>query len=283
MDAVWVWAEDEYAARLRNRGPKLTPKQRYEKVKRERYEAAIANAPIYAKENVTQQITREGYFRFLDLSPELRNRIYAFATHAGKPQDLNRLWLPPVAKVSRQLWKEALPVYFANNTFTVEVGTNYALHQIQGAIRFAMDTEDVDGWFIDDRDPSYHVSGSIELDGIPRTLLRRLDDEVIRIRDIQILVKGRVGKRAKGRELRRTMIMLSAARKGDNGYSIISRLDHHGWNDQRVIKDLQYIRDFGQATLEYVLEDSPNGLSLDDVQTIARAFRVKPRVRHEPD
>ena len=64
-------------------------------------------------------------FRLLDLPPELRSRIYAFAVrNEFPPCFLSELLPPPLALVSVQVWREALPVFFAENTFAVSLRSN---------------------------------------------------------------------------------------------------------------------------------------------------------------
>ncbi|KAK5168799.1 uncharacterized protein LTR77_006108 [Saxophila tyrrhenica] len=64
-------------------------------------------------------------FRFMDLPPELRNRIYGFATHNEVPLRLRALKPPAITRVSRQVRSESIPVYFDVNTFVVQTTAPY--------------------------------------------------------------------------------------------------------------------------------------------------------------
>lgn len=64
------------------------------------------------------------FHRFLDLPAELRNKIYSYAVLINKPIHLAAAFAPPITRVSKQLRAEALPVFFAENSFTVEVTSN---------------------------------------------------------------------------------------------------------------------------------------------------------------
>lgn len=64
------------------------------------------------------------FHRFLDLPAELRNGVYSYAVLINKPIHLAAAFAPPITRVSKQVRAEALPVFFAENSFTVEVTSN---------------------------------------------------------------------------------------------------------------------------------------------------------------
>ncbi|KAK3618129.1 hypothetical protein LTR56_024847 [Elasticomyces elasticus] len=68
------------------------------------------------------------YFRLLDLPPELREYIYAYATVTQDPRPLEWLTLPVLALVSKQVRAEVLPQFFAQQLYENENGviSNYA-------------------------------------------------------------------------------------------------------------------------------------------------------------
>jgi len=66
-------------------------------------------------------------FRFLDLPPEISNRIYAYAVQNGNESGTRNLASfnePAITAVCRQVRFESLPVLFADCTFEVVVGSN---------------------------------------------------------------------------------------------------------------------------------------------------------------
>ncbi|KAK5717522.1 hypothetical protein LTR17_016056 [Elasticomyces elasticus] len=67
-------------------------------------------------------------FRLLDLPPELREFIYAYATVTEHPWGLESLRLPAIALVSKQIRAEVLPLFFAQQLFENEnrVLSNYS-------------------------------------------------------------------------------------------------------------------------------------------------------------
>ncbi|KAK3722723.1 hypothetical protein LTR37_002294 [Vermiconidia calcicola] len=58
------------------------------------------------------------FHRFMDLPAELRSRIYDYYT-ASFPQVLRMPTQPPLARVSRQMRQEVLPVFYSRQTFTI--------------------------------------------------------------------------------------------------------------------------------------------------------------------
>ncbi|KAK4543985.1 hypothetical protein LTR36_004759 [Oleoguttula mirabilis] len=67
-------------------------------------------------------------FRFLDLPPELRNRVYTFhlatAANDGKIYDLTSLKEPAIAAVSQLVRQESLPIFFTEAAFELYVGAD---------------------------------------------------------------------------------------------------------------------------------------------------------------
>jgi len=63
-------------------------------------------------------------FRFLDLLPELRIRIYALAISTNGPRCMTKA--PTLALVSKQVRAEVLPVFFSECTFAIRLHSNYA-------------------------------------------------------------------------------------------------------------------------------------------------------------
>lgn len=66
-------------------------------------------------------------FRFMDLPPELRTQIYGLVAvdPEGEQQNLTRLVLPPITRVSRLVRMESLPIFFSDNSFYVVVYSNF--------------------------------------------------------------------------------------------------------------------------------------------------------------
>ncbi|KAF2169247.1 hypothetical protein M409DRAFT_52513 [Zasmidium cellare ATCC 36951] len=64
-------------------------------------------------------------FPFLDLPPEVRNRVYSFAFSNIATRDLSQTRIPPVALVSHQLRDKALLVLFASPHFRLTAGNNF--------------------------------------------------------------------------------------------------------------------------------------------------------------
>lgn len=67
-------------------------------------------------------VSQEQPFRFLDLFPEVRNRIYTIVV-AGS-YDLTNFATPAIARASQQLRAEVLPVLFAEGDFHVKMVSN---------------------------------------------------------------------------------------------------------------------------------------------------------------
>ncbi|KAK5127539.1 hypothetical protein LTR85_006879 [Meristemomyces frigidus] len=67
--------------------------------------------------------TAEPAFRFFDLPPELRNRIYRFALVENASVRIERTGYarPPLLRTSRQIRAESLSIYYSENKFTVSM------------------------------------------------------------------------------------------------------------------------------------------------------------------
>ncbi|KAK4959413.1 hypothetical protein LTR10_004217 [Elasticomyces elasticus] len=66
-------------------------------------------------------------FRLLDLPPELREFIYAYATSIACTRYLGKLRVPPLALVSKQIRAEVLPQFFAQQPYEGVLTSNYPL------------------------------------------------------------------------------------------------------------------------------------------------------------
>ncbi|EME82665.1 uncharacterized protein MYCFIDRAFT_196169 [Pseudocercospora fijiensis CIRAD86] len=97
-------------------------------------EANVAKFERWYKNLKTRSAAREiaaksKSFRFLDLPPELRNRVYAFAfqnmKNFGKRQNLALVALPTITRVSRQIRQETLPLFFATTHFRLVVASDF--------------------------------------------------------------------------------------------------------------------------------------------------------------
>lgn len=70
-------------------------------------------------------------FRFLDLPPEIRNRIYTYVileSTGAVALNLANFKEPAITAVSHQVRNESLPVMFAECTFNILVGSNLRKH-----------------------------------------------------------------------------------------------------------------------------------------------------------
>lgn len=94
---------------------------------------SAATSPIERMEDQTgdemraEEARAEEPFRFMDLPPELRIQIYSLVAvdPDGKQQNLTGLVLPPIARVSRLVRIESLPIFFSDNSFYVVVYSNF--------------------------------------------------------------------------------------------------------------------------------------------------------------
>ncbi|KAF2169251.1 hypothetical protein M409DRAFT_20474 [Zasmidium cellare ATCC 36951] len=67
-------------------------------------------------------------FRLMDLPPEIRNRIFSYALPGKGNNTLNRnvanFRFPALSRVSREVRRQTLPIFFAEFDFVFNVGTN---------------------------------------------------------------------------------------------------------------------------------------------------------------
>ncbi|KAK5675104.1 hypothetical protein LTS10_012178 [Elasticomyces elasticus] len=82
----------------------------------------LANGPLSLQE-FQARLTQT--FRLLDLPPELREFIYAYATATAYARELGGVKLPTLALVSKQIRAEVLPQFFAQELHVGHVVSNY--------------------------------------------------------------------------------------------------------------------------------------------------------------
>lgn len=56
---------------------------------------------------------------------ELRNLIYSFTLASREPLSLYNFQIPPLLRVNSQMRREALPLFFAESTFDIELGSTF--------------------------------------------------------------------------------------------------------------------------------------------------------------
>ncbi|KAF2724348.1 hypothetical protein K431DRAFT_291849 [Polychaeton citri CBS 116435] len=83
--------------------------------------------PVHHSSHGMTTRSRAKIFRLLDLPPELRNRIYEFLLQDEEEIPLQDVKLPSFLKVNRQVFAEATPLFFAINTFTHNVRSNWCV------------------------------------------------------------------------------------------------------------------------------------------------------------
>lgn len=67
----------------------------------------------------------EEAFRFVDLPAEIRNEVYSLVISSStSPFNILTFSTPAISKVSTQLRSEALPLFFAEANFYVNVSTD---------------------------------------------------------------------------------------------------------------------------------------------------------------
>ena len=82
-------------------------------------------ATSYVDAQARQLINSVEPFRFLDLPPELRNRIYSMSMATDDtiwiPCSNSQDMQPDITRVNSQIRREALPVFYAENTFQMDI------------------------------------------------------------------------------------------------------------------------------------------------------------------
>ncbi|KAK5138138.1 hypothetical protein LTR08_004833 [Meristemomyces frigidus] len=73
-------------------------------------------------------------FRFFDLPPELRNRVYDLLLPEGTPTEISSR-RPVITQASQQLRAETLPIYFAASRFVVDVNHKANVEQYTERVR----------------------------------------------------------------------------------------------------------------------------------------------------
>lgn len=88
----------------------------------------LATKPTATENNVQENIrSADSIFRFTELPPELRNRVYfhLIDTTDSKEHNLAELTEPAICAVSQQLRNEFLPVFFAEANFYLVVASDF--------------------------------------------------------------------------------------------------------------------------------------------------------------
>ncbi|KAF2487147.1 hypothetical protein BDY17DRAFT_4174 [Neohortaea acidophila] len=97
--------------------------------KRKKSKQLKPEAPSTHRMRTRFQTKQASYFRIHDLPAEIRNQIYTLATvdednHAFADFDMH-----PILSVCRQFRAEALPIFFAANTFFATIRTNWCFRR----------------------------------------------------------------------------------------------------------------------------------------------------------
>ena len=132
-----------------------------------------SNRPTSSHKMITR--SRKDQFRLLDLPAELRANIYSLAfSYPEQPPSLSNIQLPQLLSVSRVVRREALPIYFAANTFTAAVKSNWCVFNSHwhgpGFVRFK-------------------GSGTVEMSPLLVSQEIGLPDEAVRLQHIDFSVK----------------------------------------------------------------------------------------------
>lgn len=87
----------------------------------EDFASSVPSIPLACSHGI-----RTKTFRFLALPPEIRNMIYREALIPRSPKgiqkDVRALAHPPLARVSKQLRAESLPILYGDNSFSIRIG-----------------------------------------------------------------------------------------------------------------------------------------------------------------
>ncbi|KAM0719871.1 hypothetical protein Q7P37_004006 [Cladosporium fusiforme] len=82
-------------------------------------------ADVYAERLAARPTSDDASFpRFLDLPPELRNKVYTYHLQRDLSMDLTSAVAPFIAAVNKQVRAESLSTFFAESTFIFRTGTN---------------------------------------------------------------------------------------------------------------------------------------------------------------
>lgn len=84
---------------------------------------------------VLEAADRDFQFRFFDMAPELRNRVYHLVVAPDTTKALTHPTVPAICRASRVLRSESLPVFFGMNRFWLKIrGSSYerrAQHRVK--------------------------------------------------------------------------------------------------------------------------------------------------------
>lgn len=259
-------------------------------------------------ENGVNAQPQQYFHRFLDLPPELRARILSYVVTRAEPCKARRIVAPLITAASQQLRAEAFPIFFAENTFTVYVRTNFRLLDEIDAVRqneprLGPVKEEAKGRvarrriFATTPQPPYwprhalakeaNKSGYIGgMNRVTKTWLRELDDVVI-FRKLEFMTgSSTLASAEKWEEVYPgrgfldccdgvvTVQMSSASAQAVqvHGQALNAELPQRTWLD----KFDRMMVEFNAAVTDIKTREGFRGFSLQDVEALALAFRYWP-------
>ncbi|KAL9531277.1 hypothetical protein SMMN14_05269 [Sphaerulina musiva] len=203
-------------------------------------------------------------FRLLDLPAEMRVRIWEDALQEPFVLRLRSFATPALARTSRQLRQECLPIWFATNTFVAEVKST--LLGISVCASHGPKAE-----YIAERDTRFHRLGSLDLSPIVNSLLATCPPRAIRLKNIDFCMLG-----AGSHQVWQT----------SGRYAVLSvrdgrpvRVTTHvgGGTSPEFTKHVLHVFKQGKAFLEHLVADSEfEGLYMLQIKEVAAAFRTEP-------
>lgn len=227
-------------------------------------------------------------FRLLDLPAEMRVRIWEDALQEPFVLRLRSFATPALARTSRQLRQECLPIWFATNTFVAEVKST--LLGISVCASHGPKAE-----YIAERDTRFHRLGSLDLSPIVNSLLATCPPRAIRLKNIDFCMlgagshqvwqtSGRYAVLSVSQVDDRVSMVPSAVRSLTAACAQVRdgrpvRVTTHvgGGTSPEFTKHVLHVFKQGKAFLEHLVADSEfEGLYMLQIKEVAAAFRTEP-------
>jgi hypothetical protein len=211
---------------------------------------------------------------FLDLPPELRNRVYALFSQRELPLRLRRFKPPAIARVSRQLRWEALPVFFDINTFVAEIVVPFS-YRLDGNLATF-------GQFIHNKDDRFKRTGTLQLTQDTMGLFKLSGKATARVRKLIVVFVDASKLTWRYRQTNvyfPTRLLVKAGSSSTQAYRQTTSLNITRAEFQKLFaEDLAYLMKPVEDFVDKIASGPDfKGFSIPDLKKLAHTVRQPPR------
>ncbi|KAI5367455.1 hypothetical protein Slin15195_G025840 [Septoria linicola] len=225
------------------------------------------------KSVIRKAAEKRGPFHFMALPAELRVRCYGFVLgdnqDSGERLDLATVVIPSIARVSRSVRTEFLPVFFAQSSFCITVAADLRNH---ANVRAGLPPSN--NLALHDR------CGVLKMKKQVKNIIRQMSKDVL-VRDITLKIcDGELWTFPKGRTLPTYRLILEVSLKVERGKATVDTVEnknmprHISLVAPRSEEEAKIIVEAAGAVANKISErEGFKGFTLNDLEKIVRKFR----------